>query len=572
VTHRLASSFAGLLACALVSGAASCGVPGKVAKVAELVAHGKSRELRERPDDAPQSSPGRPPILLVAFDGVGRDLLYDLLRKGKLPALAALLGESGGKFPHAYFDDRFLSTLPSSTMAAWATAMTGLTPSQHGITGNEFFVREERKLGAPAPVSFVDSKPTLAIYTDGYLDGLKKGPSVYDRIREKDPNVLAWVAMHQVYSGADRLLVTKPTIIAHAFEHAIIDTVKKVEGAKKPTRDAYQKLDEQVISGVIDELDDGALPDVLTVYLSGTDLYAHIAEEGPDEARRTYLVEVADPAIAKLTARLRERGALDGRYVLVTADHGHTQVLYDEAHSLDTKNDDDPPAVMKKAGYRVRPFAMDVDEKSDFDAVYVAGGAMAYLYVADRSTCATAGAVCDWKKPPRYEEDVVPLAQAFFDNDAKGSTVPAMKGTLDAILTRKPKPFAEVDLPFEVYVGGGKTISVDEWLKQHPHPTYVAVAARLRDLAVGPLGERAGDILLLAHNGDRDKPEERYYFASLYRSWHGSPSKSDSEIPLIVAHPKKTTDSLRAVVTPILGDEPYQQKLTDLMLALRFGE
>ena len=550
----------------------ACGIPGKLAKVTELIAHGDSRELRKRDKNAPPNSPDRPPILVLAFDGVGRELLYDMLHKGELPALAALLGGEGGKFPHAYFDDRFLSTLPSSTMAAWATAMTGTPPSQHGITGNEFFIREERKLGAPAPVSFHDSKPTLMIYTDSYLDGLKKAPSVYERIREKDPNVLEWVAMHQVFSGADRLLVTKPTIIASAFEHAIVDTAKKVEGAKKPTRDAYQKLDEQVVDVVVNELEKGALPDVLTVYLSGTDLYAHIAEEGPDDARRTYLKEVVDPAVGKLTARLRERGALDGRYVVITADHGHTQVLYDEAHALDTVNDGDPPALIKKAGYRVREFKMDVAEKSDFDAVYCGGGATAYLYVADRSSCAKPGDVCDWSKPPRYEEDVVPLAEALFKNDADGSIVAELKGTIDLILTRRPKPFAEVDLPFEVYVGGGKTMPVDAWLKEHPHPTYVDVSARLRDLAAGPRGERAGDIMLFAHNGDRDKPEERYYFASLYRSWHGSPSKRDSEIPLIVANPKKTTESLRAIVLPILGDAPYQQKVTDVMLALRFGK
>jgi len=35
---------------------------------------------------------------------------------------------------------------------------------------------------APAPVSFADSRPTLSIYTDGYLDALKAGPSVYDRV------------------------------------------------------------------------------------------------------------------------------------------------------------------------------------------------------------------------------------------------------------------------------------------------------------------------------------------------------------------------------------------------------
>src|ERR1019366_253910 len=112
------------------------------------------------------------------LDGVDRRLLYELLRKNELPELAALLGGSEGRFPHAYFDETLLSTLPSSTMAAWTTAMTGVPPAVHGVTGNEFFIREERRLGAPAPVSFDDSKPTLSIYMDRYLDALKKAPSV----------------------------------------------------------------------------------------------------------------------------------------------------------------------------------------------------------------------------------------------------------------------------------------------------------------------------------------------------------------------------------------------------------
>ncbi|MEO6420990.1 MAG: hypothetical protein ABIP39_16380 [Polyangiaceae bacterium] len=227
---------------------------------------------------------------------------------------------------------------------------------------------------------------------------------------------------------------------------------------------------------------------------------------------------------------------------------------------------------MKKAGYRVRPFKLEVSEKDDFSAVLTEGGAMAYLSVADRSTCMKAKEVCDWTKPPRFEEDVRPLADALYENNKDGSLAPSLKGTLDLILTRRPRPHEADDLPFEVYVGGGKTVPVEDYLKEHSHPTYVEVASRLHDLAVGPYGERAGDILLIAHNGDRATPDERYYFAARYRSWHGSPSRTDSDIPLIVAHPGQTSEALGARVTRILGSEPRQQKITDLLLDLRSGK
>jgi hypothetical protein len=78
--------------------------------------------------------------------------------------------------------------------------------------------------------------------------------------------------------------------------------------------------------------------------------------------------------------------------------------------------------------------------------------------------------------------------------------------------------------------------------------------------------------LLLAHNGDRDRPEERYYFASNYRSWHGSPSRLDSEIPLIVAHPRKSSAEIGEVVERALGKQAFQQRISDVLMALRYGE
>ena len=77
--------------------------------------------------------------------------------------------------------------------------------------------------------------------------------------------------------------------------------------------------------------------------------------------------------------------------------------------------------------------------------------------------------------------------------------------------------------------------------------------------------------MLLAHNGDRATPDERFYFAARYRSWHGSPSRQDSEIPLIVAHPGASSDALRVRVRRVLGAEPRQEKVTDLLLDLRYG-
>jgi hypothetical protein len=258
--------------------------------------------------------------------------------------------------------------------------------------------------------------------------------------------------------------------------------------------------------------------------------------------------------------------------VVLTSDHGHTPVRHDERHALWTQGDDSPPALMKKAGYRVRPFQEKVDADASFDAVLAEGGATAYVYVADRTTCPGSKDVCDWKAAPRYQEDVLPLADAFYRNDRDGALAPRLKGTLDLILTRRPRPYAEEDLPFEVYVGEGRTVPIAAYLQDHPHPTYVETEARLKDLAAGVRGERAGDIMLIAHNGDQDIPDNRYYFAGVYRSWHGSPSRQDSEVPLIVANPKLKSEQIRERVRPVLGPSPRQQKVADLLFQLRSGQ
>lgn len=536
------------------------------AKVGSLVVVGDTIAMQKRPAGTPASSPSSVPIMLFGLDGVSRDQLYDMLRAGDLPNLTELLG--GDALAHAHLDRHLLSNLPSTTMPAWVSTLTGVGAAEQGIPNNEFFVRETKTFECPAPVSFQDSTPTLEIYTDGYLNKLTGVPTVYERIHEKDPDALIWVVMSHLFRGADTMYLTKRLVMAKAFEAFIEKELSNASG--KSSRSVYENLDKAVIDALVSHLESGPVPDVLTLYLAGTDLYAHVANEGPDEARRAYLSEVVDPALAPLIARMRTRGMLDRRWVIVTADHGHTEVVHDDAHAIGT-GEDDAPGVLHKIGFHTRPFTRKVSDKDPYNAVLAYGGAMGFVYLADRSRCPGTDAPCAWNAPPRYREDVLAVAEAFHKNNEDGALAPGMKGALDMIFVRVPRPVSEVDLPFEVYVGAGKTQPIDSYLQAHPHPTYVDVARRMHELAVGVHGERAGDVLLLAHNGDRAEREDRFYFAAPYRSWHGSPSRRDSEIPLIVANPRHKAAAIAAWVDKVLGDHPYQRKVTELILGLRAG-
>ena len=533
-------------AAASAIGCGSCGA-------AQLATQGEERDLRAEPQT--RVPPGDPTLLVIAIDGAPRGLLYELIGSGELPALRAILGgPERGELAHAHLDDTLLSTLPSSTLAAWASIFTGATPAQHGIAGNEYFARESRTLAAPAPVSISSMEPVARTYTESYADDLHQLPTVYERLRERDASFSAWVAVSQFHGGADRLLLADASLGVEAFGALIAGT-----GEDDANLDLYASLDREAVETVIEALAERPAPKLITVYLTGTDHYAHGSTAGPEAALRRYLVEVVDPLIARLRDALDQHHALDGRAVLVVSDHGHTAVEADDAHALSTGDGpDDPPAVLRGAGFRMRPFELEVDANADFDSVIVYGGAMAYAYVADRSTCPRAGTVCDWARPARYEEDVIPLADAFFRASEQGTHAPGMRGTLDLVLVRRPVPLGEDARPFDVYVGDGRVEPLARYLEQHPHPHYVAVESRMRDLAVGPYGHHAGDVLLLARNGDEDRPEDRYYFAGHYRSWHGSPSRADSEVPLIVAHPERTPAQLARRVRAVLGREPRQ--------------
>lgn len=516
----------------------------------------------------PPSRTDAPRVLLLALDGVDRGILYPMVRDGSLPELAKLLNaEDGRRFEHAHFDEQILSTLPSSTLAAWATIFTGSAPAVHGVAGNEYFVRSERRLAAPAPVSILDPAPITLTYSDGYANSLLDVPTVYEQLRARDPSANAWVSMSQFHAGAEKLLFASAPALLGAVSGMLEGALDEARSMQKTP---YAALDNEVVDNVVAALEASAqAPRVLTVYLTGTDYVAHGSEGGPDANRRAFLRDVTDPAIGRLRRALEraDRGA--PRWTLVVSDHGHTEVLHDETHALSTHEEDDPPAVVRAAGYRLRPFTLETAKDADFQAVLAYGGALAYVYVADRSGCVEKGTVCDFTKPPRYREDVVPLAQAFFEADRDGVAAPSMKGALDMILVRTAPESTE---PFQVYLGDGKTEALESVLRRAPRRHYVKFVERLRELTVGAHGDHAGDILLLARNGDEDDVSRRYYFAGLYRSWHGSPSRSDSEISCIVSHPTLSNAAIAARVRNAFGDRAQQQDIGKLLVDLALPE
>ena len=542
------------------------GLGGCVWQAAQFWVAGDQVELRETDPAARPAPRDRPQLLVLAIDGIDRALLYRMLRAGELPETARLLGGDGAGFPHAAFDDSLLATLPTSTAVSWATMMTGVDPAVHGVAGNEYFVRETGEFAAPVPVTISNATQVFQIYTEGYANDLLEAPTVYQRLRESDPGVRVWVGMHQFYAGADRLILTDRTAMLDAF-HSLFQTHVLDWFTEDDSLSLFRELDEEVIENMDDLLESEAAADVITIYLPGLDHYAHITDAPPDESRATYLRQGIEPMMAELRETLEETGALDDRYVLLISDHGHTGVVHDDAHSLGIDGAGEPRQVLEAGGFTVRPFDLEVADDVFFDAVLAYQGAMAYVYVADRSTCAAHTSPCDWRRPAR-RSDIDAAAELYHRNNLQGLLVPEMQDTLDLILVRRHRDGGDV---FEVYRGDGRSQPVADYLAATPRPAYPQLAARLRELTEGPHGDRAGDVILIAHNGDRERADERYYFAPLYHSWHGSPSHRDSDIPLILAHRQKDSAELEALIDSVLAGRHPQRRVADLILRLRLG-
>jgi hypothetical protein len=172
-------------------------------------------------------------------------------------------------------------------------------------------------------------------------------------------------------------------------------------------------------------------------------------------------------------------------------------------------------------------------------------------------------------RPPRLQEDVLPVARAFYRAGQTGEGASELKGALDLVFVRVPAQYdgrSEVD----VYDGEG-LVPIRDYLKRHPRPDLPRLAERMERLMIGPYGSYAGDIVLLAKAGTERPIAERFHFGVPEYSEHGSPSEQDSRVPLLVVDPLRSGSEIRATVRRVLGEEASQRDFTPLVEALVGG-
>jgi hypothetical protein len=492
------------------------------------------------------------------MDGAGYEQFMKAVSSGKAKNITALMGrrDSAEIYEHAYSIANAISVLPT-TMPAWVTVFTGQPPAYTGVTGDEFFIRQQNRFYAPVPVSVNTREDTYRVLSNDLLGKLIDTPTLYEIVK-----VRSYVSLNGVYRGADVFTDLDRATYASIAADVLISQVPGTE----PSDKVVARIDEDATTAVIKNLEQHGLPDLQVVYFPGIDLFTHHTPD-PLSSQERYLETVTDYSVGRILDYYRQAGALDRTYVLFIADHGHTPTLPDSDHALGSEEAADLlPQLLREQGFRPRPFALNPGQQ-DYQAVVAYQGVVAYIYLADRSLCREKGKQCLWGRPPRLKEDVMPVVRALYRSGQYGDSIPRLKGKLDLIFAREPAVPGQNTHPFDIF-DGKNLFSISTYLASHPRPDLIQLDQRMKWLAAGPHGDRAGDIVVLPHFSIKDPITQRYYFGPRYYSQHGSPSLQDGHIPFVLARASFSGKQLRAIAKPTIDAEPSQLDVVPLIYKL----
>jgi Type I phosphodiesterase / nucleotide pyrophosphatase len=509
----------------------------------------------------PPKKPG-PHVIVFALDGAAPAQLMAAVRSGHAPNLARLLGaeRGNGLFEHAYAAQHAYSMLPSSTIADWSAIFTGTPSADNGVPGDEWFERASNRFLAPVPVSTLDITDNTKTVADDLIGHELKVPTLYERLR-----VRSYVSLMSVHRGATYYTTVSPASFGDMILHLVKGAVLYDAGPEKSLSAA---IDRDSAAKAVQTIEEHGVPDLQVVYFPGIDIYTHEADP-PLEKQTHYLERVTDPSVGVILDEYRKQGVLENTYVIFISDHAHIPTLDDERHELATEEKNSPFAAVGYAGFRVRKPLLNLDGfEPDYQAVLAYQGFMAYVYLADRSTCRHEHQRCDWARPPRFEEDVIPVLNAFYRSNRWGRPVRKLKGTIDLIFARQPVGPGQGALPYQIF-DGRELVAIDDYLIDHPRPDLLELEQRMRWLAAGPYGNRAGDIVLLARACMDIPIQDRYYFAATtHYSWHGSACVQDSHIPFILAQEGGSGSRMRSILRRFGGDSLPESTLTPLVESL----
>lgn len=461
-------------------------------------------------------------VVIIDIDGLRADRFQQALDHGRAPNLLRLVRAGGQVTAHHV---PAVTVAPSVTFAAQASIFTGVHPAQHRVAGNQVFDRFGLITeGKPSYLGF-DVGDTMAYddavevfrsrLADRFLN--PNTQTLYESAAEHGK--LSLLAFHMYGRGAQT--ICRPNLID-------IGRFTKGKSIFGLSDEAY---DRKMLSNLANALAQASpKPDLITAYFMGLDHHSH--HHGPD-SQTSYLEQTIDPLVGELLALLDSHALFEGTLFVIVSDHGQTPTPGDDAHSirLGFPNDMELAPLFRSLHLDVHDHP---GETPDVDAVVTLNGGLAQVYMRHREA--------DWHIMPRYAEDVLPVAEAFWKANQHGEACPELRNTLEMILVRNVSGAKSWEAPYEVYLGSGKIATIEQWQEEHLEIPYIDAANRLR-LAASTM---SGDLILAAKAG------EGYYFgAPGLRGVHGSLQASDSMAVLVFALPSASPQEMAVLSTEI---------------------
>jgi hypothetical protein len=437
-------------------------------------------------------------LLVIDIDGLRQDVFHQALAEKRIPHLAGLLCAPDGR-TGLHLDP--LSPFPSITFCAQSTIFTGQHPDGHGITGNQFFDRFGRRTGGTPRFYAFDVGDALA-YDDAVFtftgalgllgETIEPGAqTLYERAARQGRT--SSVVYHMLCRGA-----------THWLRPSLVDIARFTKGGGLIGMSAEQ-YDQEMMNQTLSHLRSGAQPDILTVYFMGLDHTSHC--EGP-HAQLEYLSRVVDTQVGRLVTALQNTQRLAGTLVAVVSDHGQIEVIPDDRHSLRLSFPFD-----REMGYLFDALGLDVHDKPkegpDTDAVVASNGGMAQVYLRRKNA--------NWDEPPRFMQDVYPVARAFWEAHTTGRYAPDVRDALAMILVRDVE-HSGWQADYQALTPDGNLLPVDDFLRSHPEIQAAGAPERLSHLA----GPNSGDLILVSNYA------EGFYFGGPTVGVHGGLHPQDS--------------------------------------------
>ena len=437
-------------------------------------------------------------LLLIDVDGLRPDVFSAALQSGQLPGFASLMG---GEHMERGWLAPALSTAPSITFTSQASLFTGAHPSQHGISGNQFFDRfGKHNQGTPRHYAFdvgdtLAMKDAIQVFSDDLAARCLDVPTLYARLGSSGWRSI--VAGHMYASGADTWL--RPSLL----DLARFTTGSNLFGISPA------EFDRRTLDNLLASIEQDGAPDLITLYFLGLDHQSHT--HGP-QVQTEYLSRIIDPLVSQLWQTIHELNNSAEKNLPVCAvfsDHGHITVPADDQHSLRLAF-----PFERELGKLFDALGLDVldvpGESLNCDVVVASNGGLAHVYMRNRKSK-------QWAAPPDFEQDVQPVGLAFWQAHASGRFAPEMQNALAGVLVRDVE-HQGWETPYQALTPEGLRSSLEEWFEDQPAQEYADPVNRLNNL-VGPM---CGDILLISNYAGG------YYFAAPMSGMHGGLHPEDS--------------------------------------------